>query len=171
MEPIANLDINLPWIIPVETTKGLAVIEFDAAVRHVERIERCRKAFAKVFAQGDIECRVPGQVISRIGLALEGVAETGTVVHVGRNVGAPRERNVATNIKGIALIVVERTESSRRKWITDIAGEVREPSVNAAAAFGDLVGVCEMELPAMGDAGRPHGNFPPSNFGSVDCYR
>ena len=157
MEPVTNLDIDLPWVIPVETTKGLTVIEFHAAIRHVEGIHRCGEAFAEVFAQGDIERRVPGQVISRIGLALEGVAETGTVVDVGRNVGPPRERNVPTNVKGIALIVVERTESSRRKWITNVGGEVRETSVNAAAAFGDLVGVCEMELPSMGDAGRPQG--------------
>lgn len=87
----------------------------------------------------------------------ESVAETGTVVDVGRSVGPPRKRNVATNVKGIALIVVERTESRRRKWVTNVAGEVRETSVNAAAPFRDLVGVCEMELSAMGEAGRPQG--------------
>jgi hypothetical protein len=38
MEPVSNLDIDLPWIIPVETTKGLTVIEFHATVRHVESI-------------------------------------------------------------------------------------------------------------------------------------
>jgi hypothetical protein len=59
MESIANLDIDLPWVIPVKATKGLTVIEFYAAIRHVEGIHRCGEAFAEVFAQRDIERRVP----------------------------------------------------------------------------------------------------------------
>lgn len=38
MEPIANLYIDLPWVIPVKAAKSLTVIEFHAAIRHVESI-------------------------------------------------------------------------------------------------------------------------------------
>ena len=50
MKSIANLDIDLAWIIPVEAAEGLAVVQFHAAIRHVEGIHRSGESFAEVFA-------------------------------------------------------------------------------------------------------------------------
>ena len=35
VESIAELDINLPWVVPVESTEGLAVVEIHSTVGHI----------------------------------------------------------------------------------------------------------------------------------------
>ena len=49
MKSIPELDINLSWVVPVEATEGLAVIEFHAAICDVECIQRSRESFAEVL--------------------------------------------------------------------------------------------------------------------------
>jgi hypothetical protein len=39
VEAVAQLDINLPWIVPVEAAEGHAIVEFHAAVGNVQRIQ------------------------------------------------------------------------------------------------------------------------------------
>ena len=38
-ESIAELDVNLPWVVPVEPTEGLAVVEILPAVSHIQGIQ------------------------------------------------------------------------------------------------------------------------------------
>ena len=82
MESIADLDINLPWVVPVEATEGLAVVKVDSAVGHVQSIQRRGKPLAEVLTQRHIESSVSRQVVSGIRLARESVAEAGAVVDV-----------------------------------------------------------------------------------------
>ena len=102
MESIAELDINLPGVVPVEATEGLAVVEIHSAVGHIQGIQRCGEAFAEVFAEREIERGVLRQVVSWIGLPRKGIAEARAVVDVGGSKGPPRKRNVAANIESIA---------------------------------------------------------------------
>ena len=37
-EPVANLHVNLPRVVPVKAAKGLAVVQFHATVRYVQGI-------------------------------------------------------------------------------------------------------------------------------------
>src|SRR5579864_5160853 len=49
--------------------------------------------------------------------------------------------------------------------------KIRQAACNGQFAFGDLVGVREMNLSAMGDAGRTEGQFPPADFCAVNADR
>ena len=82
VEPVAHLGINFSRIVPVETAKGLAVVEIDSTIRHIQRVQRCGELLAEILAQGKIEGCVLRQVVSRIRLPRKGVAETGAVVNV-----------------------------------------------------------------------------------------
>jgi len=82
VEPVAYFRVNFSRIVPVETAKGLAVIEIDSTIRHIQRMQRCGEFLAEILAQGKIEGCVLRQVVSRIRLCRKGVAETGAVVDV-----------------------------------------------------------------------------------------
>ena len=60
----------------MEAAEGLAVVELDAAVRNVQGVQRGGGTLAEILAEGKIEGSVRGQVVSRIGRAREGIAET-----------------------------------------------------------------------------------------------
>src|ERR1700730_12762260 len=83
MESIAELDVNLPWVVPLETTETLAVIEIHEAVAYIQSIHRCGKALAEVFANREIKRGVLRQVVPRIWLPWKGIAEARAVVDVG----------------------------------------------------------------------------------------
>ena len=82
MESIADFGINLPWVVPVETAEGLAVVEFHATVGYVQGMQRCGEAFTKILAEGKIEGCMLRQVISWIWLSRKRVAKAGAVVNV-----------------------------------------------------------------------------------------
>ncbi len=153
MEAIAEFDVDFARVVPVESSEGNAVIEFDTAVGYVHGVQRSGKALAEIFADGKIEGGVLRQIGAGIRLAWESVAEAGAVVDVGGGVGAPRERDVAAHVEGVALVVIERRQAGGQ-------GEIGETAGDGSAAFGNLVGVGEVELAAMGDAGRAESEFP-----------
>src|ERR1035438_5035168 len=121
MEAIAKFDVNFPWIVPVESAEGNAVIEFYAPVGNVDGIQRSGKALAKIFSEGKIESCMLRQVIPGIRLSGKCIGETRPIVNVGGGVDAPRERDIAANIQRIALVVVERRETCGQ-------GKIRESS-------------------------------------------
>src|SRR5258708_31867701 len=49
-EPIPQLDIDFARVIPVEATKGLAIIEFDAAACHGFAVPRVGNSLARIPA-------------------------------------------------------------------------------------------------------------------------
>src|SRR5882757_5732224 len=101
VEPISQLHVDFPWIVPVETAESLAVVEIHAPVGHVQRIYRYGEMLAKVFAEREIERGVSRQVISWIRLIREGVTEAGAVVHVRGCPRAPRQGHVPAKVERV----------------------------------------------------------------------
>src|SRR5579863_6335056 len=65
VEAVAEFNINFARVVPVESTEGDAVIEFDAAVGDVDGVERGGDALAEIFAEGKIERGVWWQMVPR----------------------------------------------------------------------------------------------------------
>jgi hypothetical protein len=110
MEPIPDLAIDLSWVIPVEATKSLAVIEFDPAVGDIQSVDRGGESLPEVLAQGKVEGGVLWEMVPGIRLSRKRIAEARAVIHIGRRVGMPGKREIAADIEGVALIVIKRKE-------------------------------------------------------------
>ena len=149
-EPVPQLNEKFTGIIPVESSKGDAVVEFDTAIGDVKSIHGGREALTKIFAQRQIERCMAGEIAAGIGLARESISEAGAVVDVGGGIRAPRERDIGADVERVALVVIERAEA--RAWIAEIRGEIRQSPGDRAATVRDLVRVGKMKLGAMGDA-------------------
>ena len=108
MKTVANFNVDFTGIIPVESAEGDAVIEFNAAVGNVDGIQRSRKALAEIFAQREIESCVLRQIVAGVRLAGKRVTEAGTIVDVRGGVGVPGKSDVAAEVEGVALVVIER---------------------------------------------------------------
>jgi len=50
MEAVAEFDVGLAWVVPVETAEGLAVIELNSAVRDVHQVDRSGQIVSESFA-------------------------------------------------------------------------------------------------------------------------
>src|SRR5580658_2892098 len=101
------------------------------------------------------------------GNPLQSVAEAGAVVNVGGGIRAPGEGDVATYVERVALVMVEWAQVGGRAirvWAADC--DITQPSCDDAAALGNLVGIGEVKLGAVRDAGRAQGKFPSANQGS-----
>ena len=98
------------------------------------------------------------QIVARIRLAGETVAESGAVVNVGGGVGAPWEADVAADVERVALVMIERAESGRGCHVVEATGD-------DAATLGDLVGVGEVKLDTMGNTRRAQRELPCLNHG------
>src|SRR5208283_3445893 len=114
------------------------------------------------FAEREIEGGVLRQIGTWVRISRKSVGEAGAVVNVGGGVGAPGEADVSTEVERVALVMIERTEVNA--WRAD-GGEIRQSPGDDAAAIGDLVGVGEVNLSAMGKAGRAQREFPSANQG------
>src|ERR1700674_408678 len=115
MKSVAQFDIDLARVVPMETAEGLAVVEVHAAVGHVQGIQRCGDALAEVLANRKVERGVLWQMASRIRAARERVTEAGAVVDVRGCIRAPRQGNVGTDVERVCLIVVEGDERGGRR--------------------------------------------------------
>ena len=62
-------------------------------------------------------------MVSGVGRAGESVAEAGAVVNVGGSVGPPGERDVASEIQGVALVVIEGKEWAGWRKVRQTAGD------------------------------------------------
>ena len=137
VEPEAHLDKDLPGIVPMETSKRGAVIEFDPPVGDVDCIQRSGDAFAEVLAERQIEGGVSGKIAAGIRRIRERIAEPRTIVNVGGSVGAPRQRDVGPEVQSVALVMVKRAQAG--VGIAEIRGAIRQASGNGAAAVGNLI--------------------------------
>src|SRR3984957_11342908 len=161
MKPEPHFKEDLPGIIPVETPKSSAVIELHPPVRDVDRVQRGRIELAKVFAEREIECRMPRQIPARIGRAGKGIAEPRPIVNISRDIRPPWKRHVGANVQGIALIMIERAKPGA--GIAEIGSAIRQPSSDCPPAISNLIGGCEINLSAMRNARRAQRKFPSSN--------
>jgi hypothetical protein len=117
MESVAELEIDFPWVVPMEATEGLAVVEVDSAVGHVQDIQRCGESLAKILTDREIEGCVLRQVVPWIWLPRKGIAEARAVVDVGGSERTPGNTDVAAKIESVSLVVIERKEVGRGRKI------------------------------------------------------
>ncbi len=104
------------------------------------------------------------QIVARIRRAGESIGKSRAVVDVGGDVGAPGQGDIAARIECVALIVVKRAEAGRERKVSETAGD-------GAAAFGNLVGVSEVQLAAVGKSRRTKRQLPAANHGLRDGDR
>ena len=67
MESIADLDINLPWVVPVEATEGLPVVKVDSAVGHVQSISDAENRSPKSLPRDTSKVVCPGKLFPGYG--------------------------------------------------------------------------------------------------------
>src|SRR5258708_7826601 len=108
MEAIAQLDVNFPRVIPVEAAERLAVVKIHPAIRDIQGVQGCRESVVEILAEGEIEVRVVGQMVSGIRRVRKGIAEAGAVVTIRGEKRPPRKIDFTAEVEGIALVVVER---------------------------------------------------------------
>jgi len=115
VEAVANLSVDLSWIVVVKAAKGEAVVQQDASVRDIQGIHSDAELLADVSSQRQIGCGVRWKVGSVEGRRriLKAVGEAGTVVDVERSVEVIGKIAVEAYVKRIALIVVERRIAGR----------------------------------------------------------
>src|ERR1700730_8292002 len=94
MEPVAQLAINLSWIVKVEPAKSVAVVDEQMTIRDVQCVYRSREPLPERFAHGEINRRVPGKIV-RWGLT---VVKSRSVIDVPREGRPPRKRCIETHI-------------------------------------------------------------------------
>jgi hypothetical protein len=131
VKAVANLGVDFAGIEEMGSAEGETVVEEDATVGDVDGVDVDGEAFAKTFTEGQVEGGVPGQVrgVTRGGVA---VGEAGGVRDVGGGVAVPWQGEIAADVEGVALVVVEKAEA-----ITE--GEVSEAAVDIAEAKGELI--------------------------------
>ena len=147
MESIAELDINLPWVVPVEATESLAVVEIHSAVGHVQGIQRRGESLAEILTDREIKAGVLRQVVPWIWVPRKGIAEARAVVDVGGSKRTPRKSDIAAKIESISLIVIKREEVARGR-------KIRQAPRDGQFAFRNLIGVGKVDLSAVSDARR-----------------
>src|ERR1041385_1321914 len=101
MKAVAEFEVDFAGVVPVEAAEGLAVVEIDAAVGYVHEVERGGEGLPEVFAQSEVEGGVAGKMVPGIRLAGKSVAETRSVIDVGRGVGAPWKSYVASEVQRV----------------------------------------------------------------------
>ena len=81
----AELDIDLPRVVKVESSEGQAVVEQYAAIGHVQGGQRklVSVALAKTFSDGNVKRSVLGQIVARILRVRRTIGESRAVVYIG----------------------------------------------------------------------------------------
>src|SRR6202521_5457946 len=79
VKSVAQFDIDLARVVPMEPSERLAVLEVHAAVGHVQGIQRRGDALSEVLANRKVERGVLRQVVTGIGLVNECVTEAGAI--------------------------------------------------------------------------------------------
>src|SRR5277367_3298229 len=150
MKPETELPIDLARQVPVESAEGKTVVVEDALIRDVEGGDRSCEAFAEVFAKRKIEGSVTRKIVSLVGLARHtgfSIAEARAIVNVGRSIGTPGKCDIGAYVERVALIMVERSKAGCGR-------EVGKATGDGTAALRDLIGVGEVNLGAVREAGR-----------------
>src|SRR5450631_2547207 len=163
VEMVAEFYIDFARIVPVESAKRHAIVQFDAAVRYVDGVHGGGESLAEIFAERHIERGVLRQVRSGVGLTGKGIGETGTVVNVGRSVRTPRQGEIAADIERVALVMVERAPCQVRK--------IGQPAIDESSGTRHLVGICKVNLGPVRNARRAQGQLPASHNGPLNGER
>ena len=98
MEAVTQLDINLPWVIPMESAECQAVVQLHAAVCHVEGGYRDGVFFSETFPERNIERGVPWQIVPGVLNGRRPVVEPRAVVHICRSERLPGKTCIETQV-------------------------------------------------------------------------
>src|SRR5882724_11501393 len=64
----------------------------------------------------------------------------------------PGQGDIAAEVEGVALVVVESAVAGDRSRIADVGGEIGKAAADGASGGGDLVRIGEMNLGAVREA-------------------
>ena len=141
MESPAKLGVDFARVVEMKSSKGQTVVQQNAAIRHVQRSKRNGIHLRKILADGNIECGVLRQIVSRIGCAGRrcAIGEAGAVIHIGRDVRLPGKSCIEAKIQRVSLVVVHRRVGvsglaiGGRNWRTNQTARKR------SACLSDLI--------------------------------
>src|SRR5580692_1172 len=85
MKSVAEFDVNLTRIVEVESSEGEAVVEQDAAIRHIQSGQRDFVLLAETLPDGNVERGVLRQIVPRILRVRHPVRESRAVVDIRRS--------------------------------------------------------------------------------------
>ena len=102
MEAVANFSANLAWIVPGCAAESIGVVQ------QVQSVGKSHgKTLANVFGERERNFGVIGQMSWSIA-----IQETGAVGKISRRLNAIGEHGVKARAEGVALIVIEITETA-----------------------------------------------------------
>ena len=155
MKAVANLRVEFAWVQVVCSAERKTIVEKNATVGDVDAVNIHGKAFAKTFAEREVEGCVSRQMCgsTRYGAS---VREARGVVHVRGSIGAPWKAVLSAEVQRVALVVVEELKAIAKR-------EIGEAAVDVAESKGELIRVGQVELAAIADARRAQGELPPVN--------
>ena len=130
MKTVANLDVEFARVQVVGAAEGKAVVEQDAAIGDVQRLNVYRELLAETLSQRKVKCGVRLEMIA--GDQGVAVGEAGGVVDVGRSVGMEWEIVARAEMQGVALVVIEKGKAVTKS-------EVGEAAVDISKSEGELV--------------------------------
>ena len=108
MKTPAKLGVYLARVIVMKSAERQAVIEQNAAVRHVERRHSHAVFLAERFPQRNVKRGVLRQIIPRILRVRHAIRETRPVINVRRSKRLPRKYRVEPHVQSVSLVVVHR---------------------------------------------------------------
>src|SRR5215472_752272 len=164
VEAVAQLDENLARVDVMRAAEGEAVVEQHAAVGDVEGLHNGGESLTKTPAKREIKCGVRLEMVARRNLRGATVGEARGVGYVCVCRNMPRQRELAAEVKRVALIVVEKTAAAAK-------GEICEATVDAAAAESQLIGIGQIKLAAVANARRAQGELPAVDASALDSDR
>ena len=93
------------------------------------------------------------------------VCKSGAVIQIAARVGSPRQVEVESGVKCVPLIVVQQKVAPVRR------GEIRQTAVDIAESKGQLIGVGQIKLGPIANAGRTQRELPPVDAGALNRDR
>jgi len=107
MEAVANFSANLAWIVPGCAAESIGVVQQLPSVGDVLSGKSHGKTLANGFGERERNFGVIGQMSWSIA-----IQETGAVGKISRRLNAIGEHGVKARAEGVALIVIEITETA-----------------------------------------------------------
>lgn len=132
MKAIVQLHKDFARIEEMRAAEGEAVVEQHPAIGDVEGLQIDGKALAELLAEREVKRSVRLEMIAGGHRRLIAVGEARGVGDIGGGRNTPRERELAGDVEGVALIVVQQAAAAAKR-------KIREPAVDATAAECELI--------------------------------
>src|SRR5690349_351195 len=90
------------------------------------------------------------------------VGEAGCIGDVARSVGIPRQGVLRAHMQSVPLVVIEEAKSIAER-------KVGQPAIDVSKTESELIRIGEINLCAITNARRTHGDFPPADARPLNC--